>query len=207
MTRPDPAPRPDAGPEGAPGAAPRLVLVAEDEPLASMALRAQLEALEYQVLGPARNGDEAVALGACYPVDIALFDVRMPRRSGLQAAIDLFELAPTPVVLLSGVGAAELPDPLPRPPVFALITKPASLDDIAAALDIARSRFERWLDEDGETDMAFHRDRRTTIGRAVDHMASGERPAVAAARILDRAREEERAPVDVARDILGDPDA
>lgn len=185
----------------------RLVLVAEDEPLASMALRAQLEALEYNVLGPARDGDEAVALGACYPVDIALFDVRMPRRSGLQAAIDLFELAPTPVVLLSGVGAADLPDPLPRPPIFARITKPASLDDIAAALDIARSRFERWIDDDAGTDVAVHRARRATIGRAVDHLAGGERPAAAAARILDRARTEDRAPVDIARDILADADA
>lgn len=192
-------------------AADRLVLVAEDEPLASMALRAQLEALEYHVLGPARDGDEAVALGACYPVAIALFDVRMPRRSGLQAAIDLFEIAPTPVVLLSGVGAADLPDPLPRPPIFALITKPASLDDIAAALETARSRFERWLAQDAgadvDADVALHRARRATIGRAVDHLADGERPAVAAARILDRARAEDRAPVDVARDILGDADA
>lgn len=185
----------------------RLVLVAEDEPLASMALRAQLEALEYQVLGPARNGDEAVALGACYPVDVALFDVRMPRRSGLQAAIDLFELAPTPIVLLSGVGAADLPDPLPRPPIFARITKPASLDDIAAALDLARARFERWIDDNGDTDVALDRDRRTTIGRAVDQLADASRPAAAATRILDRARHENRAPVDVARDILADAGA
>lgn len=186
-----------------------LVLVAEDEPLASMALRAQLEALDYQVLGPARDGDEAVALGACYPVDVALFDVRMPRRSGLQAAIDLFALAPTPIVLLSGVGAADLPDPLPRPPIFALITKPASLDDIAAALDLARSRFDRWLDQaaDADTDVALDRDRRTTIGRAVDRLADASRPAAAAAGILDRARQENRAPVDVARDILADAGA
>lgn len=181
-----------------------LVLVAEDEPLASMALRAQLEALEYQVLGPARDGDEAVALGACYPVDVALFDVRMPRRSGLQAATDLFELAPTPVVLLSGVGAADLPDPLPRPPIFAHITKPASLDDIAAALDIARSRFDRWVDEEADTDVAADRDRRTTIGRAVDQLADGSRPATAAAHLLDRASNEDCAVVDVAREILGD---
>lgn len=182
-----------------------LVLVAEDEPLASMALRAQLEALDYRVLGPARDGDEAVALGACYPIDVALFDVRMPRRSGLQAAIDLFELAPTPVVLLSGVGAADLPDPLPRPPIFAHITKPASLDDIAAALDIARSRFDRWLHEDGDTDVAGDRNRRATIGRAVDQLADGVRAATAAARLLHRARDEDRAPVDVAHEILGDP--
>jgi two-component system, response regulator PdtaR len=195
-----------SGVEGDP--TPLVVLVAEDEPLASMALRAQLEALDYQVLGPARNGDEAVALGACYPVDVALFDVRMPGRSGLEAAIDLFQLAPTPVVLLSGVANADLPDPLPRPPVFALITKPAGLDDIAGALDIARSRFQRWLDQDpANARSTLDRDQRATIGRATDRLADGQRSATAAARLLERARQEDRSPLAVARDILADNEA
>lgn len=180
-----------------------LVLVAEDEPLASMALRAQLEALDYRVLGPARDGDEAVALGACHPIDVALFDVRMPGRSGLQAAIDLFALAPTPVVLLSGVGAADLPDPLPRPPIFEVLSKPAGLDDIAAGLVTARSRFQRWYhDERDHHDGALTRDQRTTIARAVDVLTDDHRPATAAGMILDRARTEGRRIVDIAREIL-----
>lgn len=180
-----------------------LVLVAEDEPLASMALRAQLEALDYRVLGPARDGDEAVALGACHPVDVALFDVRMPGRSGLQAAIDLFDLAPTPVVLLSGVGAADLPDPLPRPPIFEVLSKPAGLDDIAAGLVTARSRFQRWFhDERPADDGSLTRDQRTIIARAVNALTADHRPATAAAMILERANTEGRAPFDVARDIL-----
>lgn len=181
-----------------------LVLVAEDEPLASMALRAQLEALDYRVLGPARDGDEAVALGACHPIDVALFDVRMPGRSGLQAAIDLFALAPTPVVLLSGVGAADLPDPLPRPPIFEVLSKPAGLDDIAAGLVTARSRFQRWYHDErpDHDDGALTRDQRTTIARAVDVLTDDHRPATAAGMILDRARTEGRGIFDVAREIL-----
>ncbi len=186
-----------------------LVLIAEDEPLASMALRAQLEALDYRVLGPARDGDEAVALGACFPVDVALFDVRMPGRSGLDAAIALFEVAPTPIVLLTGVGTADLPDPLPRPPVFDVLIKPAGLDEIGAALAAARAGFQDWLDRavDNESDGAApfpdEQDRATTA-RAVELMAAGTRPAAAASLLLERARNQGRSPADVARDILRD---
>lgn len=182
-----------------------LVLVAEDEPLASMAIRAQLEALDFRVLGPARNGDEAVALGACHPVDVALLDMRMPGRTGLQAALDLFDLAPTPVVLLTGVGASDLPDPVPRPPIFAVLTKPVDLDDIRVALDSALDGFRHWTQENElQADPLDDAQRRTTIARAVTVLAEGGRPAAAAARILERARDEGRTPEDVAGDILGD---
>lgn len=183
-----------------------LILIAEDEPLASMALRAQLEALDFRVLGPARNGDEAVALGACHPVDVALFDMRMPGRSGLQAAFDLFELAPTPVVLLSGLGNADLPDPMPRPPVFAVLSKPVDLKDIADALADAAASFHRWKRQappDGPGDPR-DRDRRALIARAVEALAAGGRPATAAAQILQRARDEGRHAAEIASEILAD---
>jgi CheY-like chemotaxis protein len=178
-----------------------LVLIAEDEPRASMALRAQLEALDYRVLGPARDGDEALALGACFPIDIALFDVRMPGRSGLQAALELFEMAPTPVVLLTGVGTADLPDPIPAPPIFQVLTKPVGLPELAAGLRTARARFLEWRASDTRTDHGDP-DPRAAIARAVEILAGDRRPADAAARLLQRAREEQRSPDDVARDIL-----
>lgn len=181
-----------------------LVLIAEDEPLASMALRAQLDALDCRVLGPARNGDEAVALGACHPVDVALFDMRMPGRSGLQAAHDLFELAPTPVILLTGVGAADLPDPVPEPPIFALLTKPVDLQEIRTALATASAGFQQWLEETPAPDRpdGGPPDPRATIARAVEHLARGGRPASAAAEILERARDQGRTPAEIAADIL-----
>lgn len=202
----------EADGDGAAGAGPDrdprpLVLVAEDEPIASMALRAQLEALDLRVLGPARNGDEAVHLGACYPVDIGLFDVNMPGRSGLDAAFDLFALAPTPVVLLTGVGTADLPDPVPEPPVFGLLTKPVDLAELGTGLQHARDRFRRWIRSSDAHRPSIDEitARRTTISRAVTALAAGERPALAAARLLRRAADEGRDPEEVARDILDEP--
>lgn len=183
-----------------------LVLLAEDEPLASMALRAQLEALDFRILGPARDGEEAVALGACFPVDIGLFDVRMPRRSGVQAALDLFELAPTPIVLLTGVGAADLPDPLPRPPIFEVLSKPVGLSELGDGLETALSRFQGWMRNRQLNTTLGNGDRhsRTLTARAVRALDDGHRPAAAAARILQRARDENRSLADIAREILAD---
>lgn len=180
-----------------------LVLLAEDEPLASMALRAQLEALDFRVLGPARDGNEAVALGACFPIDLGLFDVRMPLRSGIQAALDLFEIAPTPVVLLTGVGAADLPDPLPRPPIFQVLSKPIDLKQLGGGLDTALARFQDWSrNRQLRYSSENGRDERALIARAVETLSDPDRPAVVARRLLQRARDEDRSIDDIAREIL-----
>jgi two-component system, response regulator PdtaR len=181
-----------------------VVLLAEDEPLASLALRAQLEALGYQVVGPARDGDEAVALGACFPAELALFDFRMPRRNGLEAARALFDLAPTPVVLLSGFDSANLPEPIPRPPVFASLTKPADLADLRSALTTAADRFDHWITAQPERETIIRQGRaeRATIAQAVSRLAGDGAIAHAAQRLLDRAARENRSLVDIARETL-----
>jgi two-component system, response regulator PdtaR len=184
---------------------PPLILVAEDEPLASMALRAQLEALGFQVLGPARDGDEAIALGSCFPIDLALFDFQMPKRNGLDAATALFDRAPVPVILLSGFDAANLPDRIPRPPIFASVTKPADLQDLRRAIDTANQGFDLWLNAEPVRKQRVHelRQERTTIARAIATMnPDGSPPAAATRRLLDTAASAARSPVDVARDIL-----
>lgn len=185
-------------------APPRLILVAEDEPLASMALRAQLEALGHAVVGPAHDGDEALALGLCHPVDVALFDYSMPRRNGLEAARALFDQAPTPVILLSGFDFVDLPDPIPRPPIFASLTKPADLSELRAALASADQGFRQWVDAEPNRRprVADTRARRQTIARAVALLAGDAAPAAAAVRLVARADEENRSVIAIADELL-----
>lgn len=181
-----------------------LALIAEDEAIASMALRAQLDALGYDVLGPARDGEEAVNLGSCFPVDIAIFDQRMPRHTGIEAAARLFDDAPTPVLLLTGFSGADLPDPIPRPPIFATLTKPAGLAELEAGLDRARSAFLDWTaaDPDMERDVRRSRDDRTLIARAVRAHAGDDPLSASAAAFVQRARQEGLTLVDLARRVL-----
>ncbi len=72
-------------------------LIAEDEPLLAQALRAELARAwpELQVAAPAGDGDEAVERALAERPDVLFLDIRMPGRSGLEAAEALVEDWPT----------------------------------------------------------------------------------------------------------------
>jgi DNA-binding LytR/AlgR family response regulator len=82
-------------------------LIAEDEPLLAQALHAELARAwpELQLLEPAVDGDDAVERALAGQPDIVFLDIRMPGRSGLDAAAAIVEDWPA--------GAAPLPLPLP----------------------------------------------------------------------------------------------
>ena len=185
-------------------AEPAPVLIAEDEPIASMALRAQVEALGHTVAAMARTGDEAAALMRCVPAELAIFDMKMPGLTGLDAAQTAFDDAPTPVLLLTGFSAADLPDPVPEPPIFAVVTKPIGLDDLRKGIRRAQERFQAWLDRENTHDDV----RRARLDRKVIAEALGDpdaRTGAAAIRFLERARHENTHPAELARRIGDGP--
>lgn len=180
-----------------------VVLIAEDDPLASMALQAQVEALGHTVAGVARDGSEAAAMTRCIPADLAVFDMKMPRRTGLDVAVEMFPAAPTPVLLLTGFGAADLPDPVPEPPIFALLIKPIGLVELGQGIDRALARFQEWMaTEHAEQRVRESRDERRYIQRALARTAGDRSTATAAAHFIERAEAERVSPAELARRIL-----
>jgi YesN/AraC family two-component response regulator len=62
------------------------VLLADDETLVRAGFRVLLErAPDFEIVGEARDGDEAIALTRAYRPDVVLMDVRMPGTDGLTA--------------------------------------------------------------------------------------------------------------------------
>lgn len=182
---------------------PRLVLVAEDDPLASMALQAQVEALGFAVAGVARDGREAEAMTRCLPVQLGIFDMKMPGRTGLEVATAIFPDAPTPVLLLTGFGAADLPDPVPEPPIFGLLTKPIGLAELGQGIERTLARFRDWAaDHDRARSVHDSLDERRVIQRAIARADLPRPLPAAAARFLARARDESTSPAEMARRIL-----
>lgn len=120
------------------------ILIAEDEALNALALRSQVEALGHTIVGPARNGCEAVDLARMTPVDLAILDIRMPEMSGVEAAEEIVRLRPIPIILLTGFSEPEYVDQAVNAPVFHFLVKPVSLEDLAPAIGVARSRFQEW---------------------------------------------------------------
>ena len=68
-------------------------LIAEDEPLLAQALHAELARAwpELQLLEPAIDGDDALERALRQRPDIVFLDIRMPGRSGLEAAEAIVE--------------------------------------------------------------------------------------------------------------------
>lgn len=82
---------------------PIRLLVADDHHLVRAGIRALLQAIDdFEVVGEARDGNEALASSAELRPDIVLMDVAMPELSGLQALERLRAADPvTRVVMLS----------------------------------------------------------------------------------------------------------
>lgn len=82
--------------------APVRVIIADDDPFARRTVRDALQDAGVVVIAEARNGTEAVELGAHYQPDVVLMDVVMPGMDGISATRQLMQYAPTVrVVMLS----------------------------------------------------------------------------------------------------------
>jgi DNA-binding NarL/FixJ family response regulator len=79
------------------------ILVADDHPVVLDGLRRMLDAQpDFEVVAEAHDGAEAVARAAAGDVHLAILDVSMPRRTGLQAAREILRREPgTRVLMLS----------------------------------------------------------------------------------------------------------
>src|SRR6266508_4512082 len=93
------------------------ILVAEDETIIRLDLRALLERAGFEVCAEARDGEEAVALARELTPDVAIMDVKMPKLDGIVQR------------------AAEAG-------VFGYLVKPFREQDLLPAIRTARARHE-----------------------------------------------------------------
>lgn len=78
------------------------VLVVEDSPTARALLVEILSSdPEVQVIGEARDGEEAVALTKKLRPDVVTMDIQMPRMNGFEATKEIMISTPTPIVIVT----------------------------------------------------------------------------------------------------------
>ena len=77
------------------------ILIAEDETIIRLDLRALLENAGHQVIAEARDGEEAVAFAREHEPDLIVMDVKMPHLDGIDAARRILEERPVPIVMLT----------------------------------------------------------------------------------------------------------
>ena len=78
------------------------VLLADDHPFMRAGVEAVLRGTQFQVVAMANDGDEALTAVARHNPEICIFDIRMPKRSGVEVLQAMREKGDTrPVVLLT----------------------------------------------------------------------------------------------------------
>jgi AmiR/NasT family two-component response regulator len=132
-------------------AAPRI-LVAEDETIIRLDLRAMLERAGFEVCAEARDGDEAVALARSTEPDLALLDVKMPKLDGIDAARQILNERPIPIVMVTAYGEQELVSRAVEAGVFGYLVKPFRETDLLPAIETARARHAELVELRQEAD-------------------------------------------------------
>jgi AmiR/NasT family two-component response regulator len=120
------------------------VLIADDEALHNLALSSQLETLGHQVVATATSGREAVELAREMRPDLAFLDIRMPTMTGPEAAHEIADDRPIPMIILSAYSDARTVEEAIKAPIFHYLVKPVDPDDLAPAIAVARARFAEW---------------------------------------------------------------
>src|SRR3989441_2049362 len=118
------------------------VLVAEDETIIRLDLRDLLERSGFEVCAEARDGEEAVALARSEQPDVAIMDVKMPKRDGIEAGRRILDERPMPIVMLTAYGQDELVSRAVEAGVFGYLVKPFREQDLLPAIRTARARHE-----------------------------------------------------------------
>jgi two-component system, response regulator PdtaR len=118
------------------------ILIAEDETIIRMDLRALLEAAGFEICAEARDGEEAVELARAEEPDLAVLDVKMPRLDGIEAAKRILEERPIPIVMVTAYGEQELVARAVEAGVFGYLVKPFREQDLLPAIRAAGARHE-----------------------------------------------------------------
>ncbi|MBU4388645.1 MAG: response regulator [Proteobacteria bacterium] len=119
---------------------PIRILVAEDDFMVSKSITQTLNDIGYEQVGLASNGEEVVEMTRSLQPDVILMDIKMPKLDGLQAARQIQENSPTPIVILTAYDSQELVKEASKSGVGALLLKPPEAFEIEKAVTIAMAR-------------------------------------------------------------------
>lgn len=184
---------------------PSKLLVADDEHLVASGVAVNLRELGYEVVGPASDGDEAIELCRTSRPDMALLDIRMPKKDGLTAADTIFRSMGIPVMIFSAYSDPEYVTSGNRVGVFGYLLKPVTPDQMRVGISVAWGRFLDYVNQNAEIVTLKERlEHRKIIEQAkwiIVKRKGIEEPE--AMKLLQRqARNNRRTLVDVARSVL-----
>lgn len=202
---------PDSNPSDMadPSATPMRILIADDEALTRMGLRAMLADMGHEVVAAAADGTTALRLACELCPDLAVLDIKMPGMEGLEVAAAISRRCPLPVIMLTAYSERDLVErAAATDTVQAYLVKPVREADLAPSIELATSRFAEW--QALQKEAASRQEALATrelVARAKQVLmrdrALSEREAFL--EIQHRARQQRRSMHAVAEDVLSQP--
>ena len=120
----------------------KRVVIADDEALIRMGVRAILEDAGHAVVGEASSGSDALKVIPEVVPDLVLLDIRMPSPDGIEVARRLRAEFPVPVVFLTAFSDRRLLFEAAGAGGYGYIVKPVRDGDILAAVEVAAARWD-----------------------------------------------------------------
>jgi AmiR/NasT family two-component response regulator len=126
------------------------IVLAEDEAIIRLDLRESLQEEGYEVVGDVGRGDKAVEMVDELRPDVAIFDIKMPGMSGLEAAKIVSDKKICPVVMLTAFSQREIIEQARDAGALAYLVKPFQKTDLVPAIELAIARFAELKSLSGE---------------------------------------------------------
>ncbi len=192
---------------------PCRALVADDEHLIAIGIASNLRDLGHEVVGIASDGEAAVALAREQAPDLALLDLRMPKLSGTEVAMILYEELAIPSVIISAYSDQEHVQRIQgygaSSGVYGYLLKPVGVDELRVSVGVARQRAAVDLHRAGrieqlERNLANRRTVEQAKWKLVEKLKITE--PVAHDKLQRVARDRRRPLIDIARSVLESDD-
>lgn len=185
--------------------APLRVVIADDEAVIRLGLRAMLEDQGYQVVGEAGDGRRLLDLVGKLRPDLVFLDVKMPQLDGLAAARTLLADRTVPVIILTAYADREFVRQAREAGVLAYLVKPVRESDLRPAVEMAIGRFreiQSLRDEIGDLEETLRTRKVVERAKGILMRRHGLDEAEAFARIQKQARDTRKTMREVAEAIV-----
>lgn len=145
----------------------RRVIVAEDEALIRLDIVETMKENDFEVVGEAADGEEAVNLALELEPDLIVMDIKMPKLDGIAASEKIMKEAPCAIVMLTAFSDKELIERAKDAGTMAYLVKPFDPKDLLPAVEVALSRHQELLSlEDSIADLQDRLSTRKQVDRA-----------------------------------------
>ena len=129
------------------------VLVIDDHKPSRLHLSRILPECGYEIAGEAASGKSAVVFACTTSPDVILLAVGLPDMDGIQAAQEIMDAKPLPVIIITSHCDAATIERAKNAGVMGYLVKPLRAEELRPAIELAISRFQEFatLQEENST--------------------------------------------------------